>query len=271
MTASIALPAPSLRQRITRFSVATIVLAILAAGVPVALVLVLAHQIPDKSMRSIWPQLLAAAACIGGYALYVRKIERRDMSEFARQGAVPELVAGVIGGAAVFAAITGMLAAIGSYRIVGHNSWIAMLSPFALTVLVALSEEILFRGVLLRITERSTGTWGALAISSALFALAHVPNEGITMLAIAATVAAGVVFGAAYLVTRRLWLPTGLHFGWNFISEGVFSVDWLAGGMYGIEGSALTVAAMAVASVCLGRLAIRRGHVRARGRQEELQ
>lgn len=289
MTASIAMPAPPLWARITRFSLARIILATLATAVPIALVLVIAHQIPEKSLRVVWPQLLAAAGCMAGYRLYVRKIERRELAEFARRGALREVLAGAIGGAAVFAAITALLAATGSYRIVGYNNWSVLVSPFALTLLVALSEEILFRGVLFRITERATGTWGALVISSALFALAHVPNEGITMLAIAATVVAGVVFAAAYMVTRRLWLPAGMHFGWNFISDGVFSVptsghpatgllqgqltgaDWLAGGVYGVEGSAVTVAAMAVASVYLLRLAIGRGHVRAPGGGGDLQ
>jgi membrane protease YdiL (CAAX protease family) len=140
-------------------------------------------------------------------------------------------------------------------------------------VLVALFEEILFRGVLFRVTERSLGSWAAVVISSVLFALAHLPNEGITALAVGSTFVAGVFFAAAYLATRRLWLAVGLHFGWNFVSDAVFSVttsghpakgllqarltgaEWLSGGVYGVEGSALTVVVMALGAAYLFRLA----------------
>jgi membrane protease YdiL (CAAX protease family) len=276
MSASAAITAPSTGARLTRFSLVRIVLAALATIVPVALILILAHQIPDKSMRWLWPQLLAAAACVAGYVFYVRKIEQRDATELSRPGAVRELGTGVLGGAGLFAVIVGALAVGGNYTIFGHNGPGVMVGPFVETVLAALFEEILFRGVLFRVTERSLGTRAAVVISSVLFALAHLPNEGITALAVGATFVAGIFFAAAYLATRRLWLAVGLHFGWNFVSDAVFSVttsghpangllqarltgaEWLSGGIYGIEGSALTVVVMALGAVYLFRLAARR-------------
>jgi membrane protease YdiL (CAAX protease family) len=276
MTASAAASAPSTGARITRFSLVRIILALLATIAPVALILILAHQIPDKSMRWLWPQLLAAAACVAGYVAYVRKVEQREVAELSRPGAVRELGAGVFGGAGLFSVIVAMLAATGHYTIVAYHGQGVVAGPFVETVLAALFEEILFRGVLFRITERSLGTWAAVAISSVLFALAHLPNEGITALAVGATVVAGVFFAAAYLVTRRLWLAVGLHFGWNFVSDAVFSVptsghpangllqarlsgpEWLSGGVYGIEGSALTVVVMALGAAYLFRLAASR-------------
>jgi membrane protease YdiL (CAAX protease family) len=281
MTASTASAAPSLGARITRFALVRIVLAALAAIVPVVVIMVLAHQIPDKAMRAVWPQLLSAAACVWGYRLYVRKIEARAVTEFSRPGALHELMTGVSAGIALFAAIITILAALGSYHILGMDSVAVLVKPFAEMAMVAVVEEILFRGVLFRIPERSLGSWAALVISSAIFALAHVPNAGVTVLAVAATVLAGVVFAAAYMATRRLWLPVGLHFGWNYISDAVFSVPtsgqaakgllhgqlsgpvWLSGGEYGVEGSVLTVVAMLVAALYLLRLAAGRGQVRA--------
>jgi membrane protease YdiL (CAAX protease family) len=86
---------------------------------------------------------------------------------------------------------------------------------------------------------------------------------------IAVTIAAGLMFGAAYFVTRRLWLPIGIHFSWNFISDTVFSLptsgltakgllqgrlsgpEWLSGGTYGIEASLVTLVVISVATVWL--------------------
>jgi membrane protease YdiL (CAAX protease family) len=146
-------------------------------------------------------------------------------------------------------------------------------------VFVALVEEILFRGVLFRIPERSLGSWAALALSALIFALAHLPNEGVTPLAVANTAVAGLMFAAAYLATRRLWLAIGAHFAWNFLSDGVFSLptsgspargllqgqlsgpEWLTGGAYGLEASVLTLAAYSLATALLLRHALRAGRI----------
>jgi membrane protease YdiL (CAAX protease family) len=262
---------------IARFSLVRIVLAILATCLPIAIVLILAHQIPDKALRAVWPQLLAAALCVAGYLQYVRRFEGRAAFELGRQGLWRELGAGMALGGLLLVAILGVLAATGSYRIVGIGDSSRLAKAAAEMLLVALAEEIVFRGVLFRIPERALGTRAALILSGVLFALAHLPNEHITVLAVANTAVAGLLFTAAYLVTRRLWLPVGFHFAWNFLSDAVFSLptsghpanglllgslsgpEWLSGGAYGVEASAVTLAALAAATVVLMLLARRRG------------
>jgi membrane protease YdiL (CAAX protease family) len=266
---------------IARFSLVRIVLAILATCVPIAIVLILAHQIPDKSLRAVWPQLLAAALGVAGYLAYVRRIEGRPALELGVQGLWRELGAGMALGGLLLVAILGVLAAAGSYRILGFGDADRLLKAAAEMALVALAEEIVFRGVLFRIPERALGTplgtRFALLLSAVLFALAHLPNEHITMLAVANTAMAGLLFSAAYLVTRRLWLPIGFHFAWNFLADAVFSVptsgqpakglllgrlsgpDWLSGGAYGVEASAVTLAALGAATIVLLTLARKRG------------
>ena len=64
----------------------------------------------------------------------------------------------------------------------------------------------------------------------------------------------------AYLVTRGLWLPIGIHAAWNFTQGGIFGVtvsghpaeglirgtltgpEWLAGGEFGAEASVVATA-----------------------------
>ena len=84
-------------------------------------------------------------------------------------------------------------------------------------------EEVIFRGVLFRIVEESLGTWLALGTTIALFGLAHLGNPNATLYGAAAIgIEAGMLLGAAYVVTRRLWFAVGVHFGWNFMQAGVF-------------------------------------------------
>jgi membrane protease YdiL (CAAX protease family) len=258
---------------LTRFSTVRILLAAVAVILPVALTLILVHQIPDRSLRIIWPQLVAAALGTAGYLAYVKRVERRAPAELAGPRVAGELARGGALGAGLLLAVLAVLAACGAYRLTGTGEWSALAKPAAEMVLVALVEEIVFRGILFRIIEEARGTVFAFVLSSLLFALAHLPNEAITPLAVANTATAGAMFCAAYLATRRLWLAIGLHFSWNFLSDGVFSLptsghaakgllrgslsgpDWLSGGAYGVEGSVLTLAAMALATVWLLRRA----------------
>ena len=79
----------------------------------------------------------------------------------------------------------------------------------------------------------------------------------------------GVLFGYAYLRSRDLWLPIGLHYGWNLalplfgvnvsgyaLGSAGWHIEWDAGGMwsggeYGPEGSVITAAVLVVLLVYL--------------------
>lgn len=272
-------PPLSRSARLLALPVSRIVIATLALVLPVALTLILVQQTLEKSMRQVWPPLLCAALCIAGYALYVRKVEKRQLAELSRAGAGPELGAGLAIGGAAFLVAIGALMASGVFHIVGVNRWTALLSPISELILVAFFEEILFRGIIFRIVEKSLGSWLSLLLSAILFALAHLPNAGISVLGVAVTAVAGLMFGAAYLVTRRLWLAVGIHFAWNFMSDAVFSLpssghpakgllqgqlagpEWLSGGAYGIEASLLTLIVIGAATLWLLMAADRRGRL----------
>ena len=105
----------------------------------------------------------------------------------------------------------------------------------------AFFEEIIVRGVIFRITEESLGTWLAVAISAAFFGLSHMLNpESSWFAALCIAVEAGILLAAAFLTTRRLWLPIGLHFAWNFTQGGIFGVPVSGGTVRGILKSTLT-------------------------------
>ena len=95
---------------------------------------------------------------------------------------------------------------------------LALLGIFAVT---GLTEELMARGYWLRNLEEGLGLPWAVLISSILFALAHSLNPNVSLMAIIGLVAAGVFLAFACLRTRQLWLPIGLHIGWNFF-EGPF-------------------------------------------------
>jgi uncharacterized protein len=126
---------------------------------------------------------------------------------------------------------------------------------FVLLTMIAMSEELIFRGYVLRNLMKSFSKWLALPISAALFTIVHYSNEGIPLLGIINTFLGGLVLGIAFIITRSLWLPIFFHLSWNFIQGPVlgFRVSGLrfdslltveatgpsivTGGEYGFEGS----------------------------------
>ncbi|HIE57442.1 MAG TPA: CPBP family intramembrane metalloprotease [Anaerolineales bacterium] len=91
---------------------------------------------------------------------------------------------------------------------------------FILFVLVAWNEELLSRGYHLQTLESGLNTFWAVFISSAVFGLLHLGNPHATWASVLGILLAGVFLAYGYLATRQLWLPMGLHLGWNFF-EGV--------------------------------------------------
>jgi membrane protease YdiL (CAAX protease family) len=88
------------------------------------------------------------------------------------------------------------------------------------------TEEVVFRGVLVRIAEERFGTWPALAISAVLFGAVHLAGTSETgtgaMLwgATAIILQGGILLTASYIATRALWMPIGIHFAWNVAEAG---------------------------------------------------
>ena len=92
----------------------------------------------------------------------------------------------------------------------------------AVFISVGWYEELQARGYWLQnLTEGLNLTWGVL-ISSGVFALAHLFNPNFNPLAMVGIFLAGLFLAFAYLRTRQLWLPIGLHIGWNFFEGTVF-------------------------------------------------
>jgi hypothetical protein len=89
-------------------------------------------------------------------------------------------------------------------------------------ILVGWYEELYFRGYLLQnLGDGLNMAWGV-SLSSATFALAHALNPNLTWEALLGLFISGLFLAYGYLRTRQLWLPIGLHIGWNFFEGSVF-------------------------------------------------
>jgi membrane protease YdiL (CAAX protease family) len=89
-------------------------------------------------------------------------------------------------------------------------------------ILVGWNEELLFRGYRLQnLSDGLNPVWGVI-ISSVWFGIVHLanPNTEAKVFVAVGIFLAGVFLAYGYLSTKQLWLPIGLHIGWNFF-EGV--------------------------------------------------
>jgi membrane protease YdiL (CAAX protease family) len=141
----------------------------------------------------------------------------------------------------------------------------------------AAGEEIAFRGFTLQYLVRSYGAWVAVPGIGIVFGLLHAENPGATALGVVNTIGFGVLFGFALIRSRDLWLPIGLHFGWNlalpFLGVGLsgltirltaYELSWKAGelwsgGKYGPEASVLTSGVLLLLAVAVWRVPVRKG------------
>lgn len=253
-------PSPSRWARFLRFPLVRIVLAGFGVALAAGMAYSLAAAIAPKPMRIMWPHLLAAGAVVLAYWAYVRLLEGRALTELAPGGAARELAAGCAIGAGAVAAVLAILYAGGAYHPLALNPWsLAIVLPLAEMAFVGIFEEVLCRAIVFRIVEQSLGSRAALLVSAVLFGVAHIPGGGLSALAFVVTMVAGLLFSAAFMLTRRLWLCIGIHAAWNYTLGSIFSIavsghaaqglvsgslsgpDWLVGGAYGLEGSAVSL------------------------------
>jgi membrane protease YdiL (CAAX protease family) len=230
-------------------------------------------------MEPVAPLLLASGALLGYYA-FVRIVERRPVVELISPGSLGEAVLGVAIGVGLFSAVIGTLYLLGGYSATVAKSSPAVMPVLMTAIMAGVTEELLLRAVAFRILEGWLGSWLALGISAALFGLMHFPNPEATALSSAAiALEAGVMLAAAYMVTRRIWLPVGIHVAWNFTQSGIFGVPTsgvesvgyleghlhgsalLSGGAFGPEASIAAVAICLAIGVHFLRLASAKGHI----------
>jgi membrane protease YdiL (CAAX protease family) len=242
-----------------------------------------------KAFPAITPQaigysIFAAALMIALgyylYRLYLRLVEKREPAELRRNGWIRDLCAGTAVGIGIVGLIIGCLWALGMFAITEINSPLWLLPAIAVAATAAFMEELVLRGILFRIIEEYTGTWLALAATAALFGFAHLGNAHATLWgALALAMSGGIVLGGAYVATRSLWLPIGIHFGVNLAEGGIFGLVvsgtpsagvlrsttagplMMTGGTFGIEASVFTAIIGAVLGALLLTRAYRRGQI----------
>jgi membrane protease YdiL (CAAX protease family) len=276
-------PAKPLWRRIADFPLVAMLIAVALFVLANAATLLIARALPpmDLPVQMVVRAALVIALTLLVYKLAIRHLGERPRDDLRLADAPKGLGIGLAFGAVVFAAIVGVAAIADVYNIVGEGGTGDLLRVLVTIAIVpGFMEELLFRGILFRWLEEFGGSWFALALTSALFGLAHMFNPNATALSsFAIALEAGVLLGGAYMLTRNLWMAIGLHAAWNFTQGWIFDVpvsgtdqdgmveaqlsgpELLSGGAFGLEASLIAMVLATAAGVALVVMAIRRGEL----------
>ena len=191
------------------------------------------------------------------YAMWWKWTEKEKAKDLPMDRLASNTGVGFGIGILYFVIVTGVIALLGGYKIGGvGNDWTALAKSLFTFLVVAVGEEVLFRGIVFRLLDQQWGTVVALILSALLFGFVHITNDNATVWSsVAIAVEAGLLLGAAYKWSGNLWLPIGIHWAWNFFQGPVFGFavsgndtsslikpviegsEWLTGGTFGAEAS----------------------------------
>ncbi|MCS6802964.1 MAG: type II CAAX endopeptidase family protein [Chloroflexota bacterium] len=241
------------------------------------------------------PDVQAALVTIGvfagiwvGLAIWVPLAERRPFRSIGLETDQPirRYLGGAAVGAGMFAAVVGLMAAVGAAAIDTiqlESAMVASLLAAAAAYSVQGSaEEALVRGWLLPVASVRFGLSGGMLIQTLVFTVLHGINPGLTPIAVLNLILVSLFLGVWALRSGDIWPVMGWHAAWNWTQGNIFGIavsgappavapfpvkvagpEWLAGGAFGAEASVMTSVVLSVG--LLAALSARRAGARPPG------
>jgi len=223
-----------------------------------------ARLLVNESWRSLAEQAMLLALLLVGYASIGLTLDRQQhpVSEQGlprRTGWKGEAGLGMaVGWALAVTCVLPMLVGggIAIVLILGPSAWGWLAVDAAFFALLALAEEVAFRGYGFQRFAESVGSLGAVLGYAAFYAIVQGLVPGSTRSSVAVSIVLSIVLSIAYLRTRALWLSWGINFGWKASRALLFGLAvsgvsshspvvqgnpmgpfWLTGGGFGLDGS----------------------------------
>jgi uncharacterized protein len=241
----------------------------------------------DGAVASIWNQIISFLIITSSVYVARRWLDKRSFESLGLkldQRTLPDLLAGIGIPFLQMGFIYVVMLSLGWLTFEGF-AWeidpigvviTNVLTFFVVFTFVGWNEELLSRGYHLQTLASGLNLFWGVIISSAVFGLLHLGNPNATLISAAGIFFAGLFFAYAYIRTRQLWLPMGLHLGWNFFEGVVFGFpvsgldiypltriavqgpDIWTGGAFGPEAGLIVLPALLLGSLLIYFYTVRR-------------
>lgn len=227
--------------------------------------------VPNRSVLTVQSELTIKAMMVFFVSLatwIVSRIEKRPLDDYGiplRKAFGGKFWEGAVWGFAMLSAILLVLWVSGHFRVdsavlAGGAVFLWAMAWGVAFLAVSLNEEFAFRGYWLFTMSRRLRFWPAALFLSAIFGVAHLRNQGESVLGIVQVVATGLLLCLMIRRTGTLWFAIGFHAAWDwaetffygtpdsgllgvgrFLNSSVRGPNWLTGGSAGPEGSIFAI------------------------------
>lgn len=232
---------------------------------------------PIQSLALFVPAVLVGWAC----GKLFEDLPPRALGWSFQKGWLTDFLYGSLVGAASLLLATSLPMMTGSLRFTLNAPLLfatvgkTVLTTIPIFVIGAAAEEAIFRGYPLQTMARSQLAWVSIIITSVIFSSGHLDNPNVVPgFTFINTAIAGVWLAFAYLKTRNLWFPLGIHWAWNWTMAALLGLPvsgitrltpdpllratdsgpaWITGGTYGIEGGAACTVALILSTIFIWR------------------
>lgn len=193
---------------------------------------------------------------------YAKLIEKRNLASmgFTKKNIIRDYIKGLVKGFLLLTLILFIIYILGGVKILGFREDINkkfIVLYFIGFIFQGMSEEVIFRGLLMNdIAKRLNLKW-AIILNSLIFSVFHLGNFSITKIALLNIFLVGVAFSLYMIKYENIWIVSAMHSMWNFTQANIYSIpvsgeyidlslidvellggnNIINGGEFGIEGS----------------------------------
>lgn len=220
----------------------------------------------DNAFVTLSLELLAFAFISLAIILWARFVEKSPWLGLGitKKGAFKDFILGWGIGAAMLITCVLLMWGFGAIRISSVQFSPQLFGEFLVLVLAwsvqGTTEELLARGWMFSSLSAKHNIPVGLLISSLFFTFLHLGNDGISLIPLLDLTLFAILACLVMLKTGNLWVISGIHAAWNCFQGNVFAFpvsgtqtgqafitvetsgpDWLSGGIFGVEGSVISL------------------------------
>jgi membrane protease YdiL (CAAX protease family) len=167
------------------------------------------------TLPSLVAGLVATAVCWKSYG---------ELTGLEHARPLRQLGLGFAGGALAIVVACVVPALVGAQELRFNREWspLSAIGQFIALAPAGIGEELLLRGLAFQALRRGLGDVVAVSASGLIFGVMHLTNPHASWVAAVIIALVGLWFSAAMVRGNNLYVPMGLHLGWNFFEGCIF-------------------------------------------------